>query len=153
MSSSRDNRRENRDLIKSLADKDEQVQALQERILKMEEEIASKDVTTTNLRFRVELLLKKNLQYCTGELMEANDEVGYLDVCASVIGKIVQLVREWLLINGINYLDTLDDVESLSYSNLLKEIEEIEGLCGEHLLHVFNLFLDMNQSVFSHYNI
>ena len=33
-------------------------------------------------------------------------------------------------------MDTLDDVESLSYSNLLKEIEEIEGLCGEHLLHV-----------------
>ena len=85
--------------------------------------------------------------------MEANDEVGYLDVCASVIGKKVQLVREWLLINGINYLDTLDDVESLSYSNLLKEIEEIEGLCGEHLLHVFNLLLDMNQSLFSHYNI
>ena len=106
MSSSRDNRRENRDLIKSLADKDEQVRALQERILKMEEEIASKDVTTTNLRFRVELLLKKNLQYCTGEFMEANDEVRYLDVCASVIGKKVQLVREWLLINGISYLDT-----------------------------------------------
>ena len=50
MSSSRDNRRENRDLIKSLADKDEQVQALQERILEMEEEIAIKDVTTINLR-------------------------------------------------------------------------------------------------------
>ena len=117
MLSSRDNRRENRDLIKSLADKDEQVQALQERILEMEEETASKDVTTTNLRFGVELLLKKNLQYCTGEFMEANDEVRYLDVCASVIGKKVQLVREWLLINGISYLDTLDDVESLSYSN------------------------------------
>jgi hypothetical protein len=49
MSSSRDNRRENRDLIKSLADKDEQVQALQERILKMEEEIARKDIAITSL--------------------------------------------------------------------------------------------------------
>ena len=59
MSSSRDSRRENRDLIRNLADKDGQVQALQERILEMEEEIAIKDVTTTNLRFGVELLLKK----------------------------------------------------------------------------------------------
>ena len=42
MSSSRDNRRENRDVTRSLADKDGQVQALQERILKMEEEIARK---------------------------------------------------------------------------------------------------------------
>ena len=153
MSSSRDSRRKNRDLIRNLADKDGQVQALQERILKMEEEIARKDITITYLSGRVRSLLEQNLQHCAGEFKEANDEVKYLEVCASVIGKKVQLVREWLLINGISYLDTLDDVESLSYSNLLKEIEEIEGLCGEHLLHVFNLFLDMKQSVFSHYNI
>ena len=153
MSSSRDNRRENRDLIKSLADKDEQVQALQERILEMEVEIARKDIAITSLSGRVKSLLEQNLQYCAGEFKEANDEAKYLDVCASIIGKKVQLVREGLLRNSTNYVDALDDVESLSYSNLLKEIEEIEGLCGEQLLHVFNLFLDMNQSVFSHYNI
>ena len=153
MSSSRDNRRENRDLIKSLADKDEQVRALQERILKMEKEIARKDIAITNLSGRVKSLLEQNLQYCTGEFKEAKDETRYLDVCASVIGEKGQLVREWSLEYGISYVDTLDDVGSLSYSNLWKEIEEIEGLCGEQLLHFFNLFLDKNQSVFSHYNI
>ena len=138
MSSSRDNRRENRDLIKSLADKDEQVQALQERILEMEVEIARKDIAITSLSGRVKSLLEQNLQYCAGEFKEANDEAKYLDVCASIIGKKVQLVREGLLRNSTNYVDALDDVESLSYSNLLKEIEEIEGLCGEQLLHFFD---------------
>ena len=98
-------------------------------------------------------LHEQNLQYCTGEFKEAKDETRYLDVCASVIGEKGQLVREWSLEYGISYVDTLDDVGSLSYSNLWKEIEEIEGLCGEQLLHFFNLFLDKNQSVFSHYNI
>ena len=93
MSSSRDNRRENRDLIKSLADKDEQVQALQERILEMEVEIARKDIAITNLSGRVKSLLEQNLQYCTGEFKEAKDETRYLDVCVSVIGEKVQLVR------------------------------------------------------------
>jgi len=51
----------------------------------------------------------------------------------------VQLVRERLLEHGTNYVDTLDDVESSSYSNLLKEIKEIEGLCGEQSLHFFNI--------------
>ena len=48
MSLSRDNRRESRDLMKSLADKDGQIQALQERMLGMEEEIARKDIAITN---------------------------------------------------------------------------------------------------------
>ena len=138
MSSSRDSRRENRDLIRNLADKDGQVQALQERILKMEEEIARKDITITYLSGRVRSLLEQNLQYCAGEFKEANDEVKYLEVCASVIGKKVQLVREWLHMNSTNYVDALDDVESLSYSSLLKEIEQIEDLCGEQLLHFFD---------------
>ena len=64
MSSSRDNRRENRDLIKSLADKDEQSASFRENSRNGGRN-SDKDVTTTNLRFRVELLLKKNLQYCT----------------------------------------------------------------------------------------
>ena len=119
----------------------------------MKKEIARKDVAITNLSGRVESLLEQKLQYRSGEFKEAKDETRYLDVCASVIWGKGQLVREWLLEYGTNYVDTLDDVESFSYSNLLKEIEEIEGLCGEHLLHVFNLFLDKNQSVFSHYNI
>ena len=79
--------------MKSLADKDGQIQALQERMLGMEEEIARKDIAITNLSCRVKSLLEQNLQYCTGEFMEANDEVRYLDVCASVIGEKVQLVR------------------------------------------------------------
>ena len=49
--------------------------------------------------------------YCAGEFKEANDEVKYLEVCASVIGKKVQLVRERLLMNNTNYVDALDDVE------------------------------------------
>ena len=98
-------------------------------------------------------LLEQNLECCTGEFKEAKDEARYLDVCASVIGEKGQLVREWLLEYGTNYVDTLDDVESFSYSNLWKEIEEIEGLCREQLLHFFNLFPDKNQSVFSHYDI
>ena len=61
MSSSRDNRRENRDVTRSLADKDGQVQALQERILKMEEEIARKDIAITSLSGRVKSLLEKSL--------------------------------------------------------------------------------------------
>ena len=67
MSSSRDSRRESRDLIRNLADKDGQVQALQERILKMEEEIARKDIAITCLSGRVKSLLEQNLQYCAGE--------------------------------------------------------------------------------------
>ena len=67
MSSSRDSRRESRDLIRSLADKDGQVQALQEKILKMEEEIARKDIAITCLSGRVKSLLEQNLQYCAGE--------------------------------------------------------------------------------------
>ena len=74
MSSSRDNRRENRDVTRSLADKDGQVQALQERILKMEEEIARKDIAITSLS-GVKSLLEKSLQRCAGELKEASDEV------------------------------------------------------------------------------
>ena len=93
MSLSRDNRRESRDLIKSLADKDGQIQALQERMLGMEEEIARKDIAITNLSGRVKSLLEQNLQYCTGEFKEAKDETRYLDVCVSVIGEKVQLVR------------------------------------------------------------
>ena len=93
MSSSRDNRRENRDLKKSLADKDGQIQALEERMLGMEEEIARKDIAITNLSGRVKSLLEQNLQYCTGEFKEAKDETRYLDVCVSVIGEKVQLVR------------------------------------------------------------
>ena len=153
MSLSRDNRRESRDLMKSLADKDGQIQALEERMLGMEEEIARKDIAITNLSGRVKSLLEQNLQYCTGEFKEAKDETRYLDVCASVIGEKGQLVREWSLEYGISYVDTLDDVGSLSYSNLWKEIEEIESSCGEQWLHFFNLFPNKNQSVFSHYNI
>ena len=67
MSSSRDSRRKNRDLIRNLADKDGQVQALQEKILKMEEEIARKDIAITCLSGRVKSLLEQNLQYCAGE--------------------------------------------------------------------------------------
>ena len=93
MSLSRDNRRESRDLMKSLADKDGQIQALQERMLGMEEEIARKDIAITNLSGRVKSLLEQNLQYCTGEFKEAKDETRYLDVCVSVIGEKVQLVR------------------------------------------------------------
>ena len=93
MSLSRDNRRESRDLMKSLADKDGQIQALQERMLGMEEEIARKDIVITNLSGRVKSLLEQNLQYCTGEFKEAKDETRYLDVCVSVIGEKVQLVR------------------------------------------------------------
>ena len=96
----------------------------------MEEEIARKDIAITSLSGRAKSLLEQSLQRRDGEFKEANDEVKYLDICASIIGEKVQLVREWLLINGTNYVDALDDVESLSYSNLLKEIEEIEGLCG-----------------------
>ena len=92
MSLSRDNRRESRDLIKSLADKDGQIQAFQERILRMKKETARKDVAITNLSGRVKSLLEQNLQCCTGEFKEAKDETRYLDVCASVIGKRVQLV-------------------------------------------------------------
>ena len=73
MSLSRDNRRESRDLIKSLADKDGQIQALQERMLRMDEEIARKDIAITNLSGRVKSLLEQNLQYCTGEFKEAKD--------------------------------------------------------------------------------
>ena len=93
MSLSRDNRRESRDLMKSLADKDGQIQALEERMLGMEEEIARKDIAITNLSGRVKSLLEQNLQYCTGEFKEAKDETRYLDVCVSVIGEKVQLVR------------------------------------------------------------
>ena len=93
MSLSRDNRRESRDLIKSLADKDGQIQALEERMLGMEEEIARKDIAITNLSGRVKSLLEQNLQYCTGEFKEAKDETRYLVVCVSVIGEKVQLVR------------------------------------------------------------
>ena len=93
MSLSRDNRRESHDLMKSLADKDGQIQALQERMLGMEEEIARKDIAITNLSGRVKSLLEQNLQYCTGEFKEAKDETRYLDVCVSVIGEKVQLVR------------------------------------------------------------
>ena len=93
MSLSRDNRRESRDLMKSLADKVGQIQALQERMLGMEEEIARKDIAITNLSGRVKSLLEQNLQYCTGEFKEAKDETRYLDVCVSVIGEKVQLVR------------------------------------------------------------
>ena len=93
MSLSRDNRRESRDPIKSLADKDGQIQALEERMLGMEEEIARKDIAITNLSGRVKSLLEQNLQYCTGEFKEAKDETRYLDVCVSVIGEKVQLVR------------------------------------------------------------
>ena len=147
MSSSRNNRKENRDVTRSLADKDGQVQALQERILKMEKEIARKDDAITSLSGRVKSLLEKNLQYCAGEFKEASEEVKYLDVCASLIGKKVQLVREWLLMNSTNYVDVLDDVESLSYSNLLKEIEQIEGLWGVQLLHFFDrLFIESSPS-------
>jgi hypothetical protein len=138
MSSSRDNRRENRDLRNSLADKDGQIQALQERMLGMQEEMARKDIAITNLSGRVESLLEQKLQYRSGEFKEAKDETRYLDVCAFIIGKKVQLVREWLLEHGTNYVDTLDDVESLSYPSLLEEIKEIEGSCGEQLLHFFN---------------
>ena len=148
MSLSRDNRRESRDPIKSLADKDGQIQAFQERILRMKKEIARKDIAITNLCGRVKSLLEQNLQCCTGEFKEAKDEARYLDVCASVIGEQGQLVREWSLEYGTNYVDTLDDVESFSYSNLWKEIEEMEGLFREQLLHFFNLFPDKNQSVF-----
>tara|TARA_E500000075_G_C6652630_1_gene157558 strand:+ start:206 stop:454 length:249 start_codon:yes stop_codon:yes gene_type:complete len=79
--------------MKSLADKDGQIQALQERMLGMEEEIAGKDIAITNLSGRVKSLLEQNLQYCTGEFKEAKDETRYLDVCVSVIGEKVQLVR------------------------------------------------------------
>ena len=82
--------------------------------------------------------VEQNLQYCTGEFKEAKDEARYLDVCASVIGEQGQLVREWSLEYGTNYVDTLDDVESLSYPSLLEEVKEIEGSCGEQLLHFFN---------------
>ena len=139
--------------MKSLADKDGQIQAFQERILRMKKETARKDVAITNLSGRVKSLLEQNLQCCTGEFKEAKDEARYLDVCASVIGEQGQLVREWSLEYGTNYVDTLDDVESFSYSNLWKEIEEMEGLFREQLLHFFNLFPDKNQSVFSHYDI
>ena len=61
MSSSGDNRRESRDVTRSLADKDGQVQALHERILKMEEEIARKDIAITSLSGRVKSLLEKSL--------------------------------------------------------------------------------------------
>ena len=45
--------------------------------------------------------------------------------------------------NSATYMDALDDVESLSYSKLLKEIEQIEGLWGMHLLHFFDrLFIE-----------
>ena len=93
MSLSRDNRRESRDLIKSLADKDGQIQALQERMLGMQEEMARKDIAITNLSGRVESLLEQKLQYRSGEFKEAKDETRYLDVCVSVIGEKVQLVR------------------------------------------------------------
>ena len=53
--------------MKSLADKDGQIQALQERMLGMEEEIARKDIAITNLSGRVKSLLEQNLQYCAGE--------------------------------------------------------------------------------------
>ena len=79
--------------MKSLADKDGQIQALEERMLGMEEEIARKDIAITNLSGRVKSLLEQNLQYCTGEIKEAKDETRYLDVCVSVIGEKVQLVR------------------------------------------------------------
>ena len=72
--------------MKSLADKDGQIQALQERMLGMEEEIARKDIAITNLSRRVKSLLEQNLQYCTGEFKEAKDETRCLDVCVSVIG-------------------------------------------------------------------
>ena len=77
----------------------------------MEEEIARKDIAITCLSGRVKSLLEQNLQYCAGEFKEANDEVKYLEVCASVIGKKVQLVRERLLMNNTNYVDASDDVE------------------------------------------
>ena len=79
--------------MKSLADKDGQIQALQERMLGMEEEIARKDIAITNLSGRVKSLLEQSLQYCAGEFKEAKDETRYLDVCVSVIGEKVQLVR------------------------------------------------------------
>ena len=42
--------------MKSLADKDGQIQALEERMLGMEEEIARKDIAITNLSGRVKSL-------------------------------------------------------------------------------------------------
>lgn len=74
----------------------------------MEEEIARKDIAITSLSGRVNSLLEQNSQYYAGEFKEAKDEVKYLDVCASVIGKKVQIVREWLLLYGTNYVDALE---------------------------------------------
>ena len=79
--------------MKSLADKDGQIQALEERMLGMEEEIARKDIAITNLSGRVKSLLDQNLQYCTREFKDSKDETRYLVVCVSVIGEKVQLVR------------------------------------------------------------
>ena len=55
--------------------------------------MARKDIAITNLSGRVESLLEQNLQYMSGEFKEAKDETRYLDVCVSVIGEKVQLVR------------------------------------------------------------
>ena len=93
----------------------------------MEEEIARKDIAITCLSGRVKSHLEQNLQYCAGEFKEANDEVKYLEVCASVIGKKVQLVRERLLMNSVDMNSASRKAEK-TYVNYSPEISKISGL-------------------------